>query len=151
MFYTIGEVADRMQLSPPTLRYYDKEGLLPFVERSASGIRMFKEADFGCLRIIECLKSTGMSIKEIKQFIDWYMQGDSTLEKRRKMFYERREAVKSQLEAMRTMLDIVNYKCWYYDKAVELGSAEAVNNMTSDKMPEEICSGRQKLSKWHCK
>lgn len=79
MYYSIGEAAQRMHLSAPTLRYYDKEGLLPFVDPSAGGARMFKESDFEWLRLIECLKSTGMPIRDIKQFIDWYMEGDTTL------------------------------------------------------------------------
>lgn len=61
MFYTVGEMAKHLGVAPSTLRYYDKEGLLPFVERSSGGIRMFKDADFEWLQVIECLKKTGMS------------------------------------------------------------------------------------------
>ena len=93
MPYTISEAAARMHLSAPTLRYYDKEGLLPFVDRSASGVRVFKESDFEWLRLIECLKATGMPIRDIKQFIDWCLEGDATLPQRRDMFRERRRAV----------------------------------------------------------
>lgn len=150
MPYTIGEAAQRMQLNPPTLRYYDKEGLLPFVDRSASGIRLFKESDFEWLQLIECLKATGMSIKEIKQFIDWYQEGDTTLEQRKQMFHERKAAVEKQLKAMQDMMDIVNYKCWFYDKAVEVGSADIVKAMDLDNMPSNIRNGKEKLSKWHC-
>ena len=71
MIYTVGEAAAKIGVNPSTLRYYDKEGLLPFVERSGGGIRMFKETDLEWLSTIECLKKTGMPIKEIKQFIDW--------------------------------------------------------------------------------
>ena len=60
MPYTIGEAAARMHLSAPTLRYYDKEGLLPFVDRSESGIRVFKESDFEWLRLNECLQASGL-------------------------------------------------------------------------------------------
>ena len=67
--YTIGQKSEMFQLPISTLRYYDKEGLLPFVERSEGGIRMFKDSDIEWLNIIECLKKTGMSIKEIKKFI----------------------------------------------------------------------------------
>ena len=117
MYYSIGEAAQRMHLSAPTLRYYDKEGLLPFVDRSAGGARMFKESDFEWLRLIECLKSTGMPIRDIKQFIDWYMEGDTTLPERRDMFYERRRAVEAQIETLQATLDMIDYKCWYYDTA----------------------------------
>ena len=66
MAYTVGEMAKILHVAPSTLRYYDKEGLLPFVERSSGGIRLFKESDFEWLSMIECMKQTGMPIKEIK-------------------------------------------------------------------------------------
>ena len=63
MQYSIGQVAQKMGISAYTLRYYDKEGLLPFVARSSSGVRVFQEDDFAWLRLIECLKTSGLSIK----------------------------------------------------------------------------------------
>ena len=127
-----------MHLSAPTLRYYDKEGLLPFVDRSAGGARMFKESDFEWLRLIECLKSTGMPIRDIKQFIDWYMEGDTTLPQRRDMFYERRRAVEAQIEALQATLDMIDYKCWYYDTAVAAGSSRALQTLKPEELPEEV-------------
>ena len=138
MYYTIGEAAQRMHLSAPTLRYYDKEGLLPFVDRSAGGARMFKESDFEWLRLIECLKSTGMPIRDIKQFIDWYMEGDTTLPQRRDMFYERRRAVEAQIETLHATLDMIDYKCWYYDTAVAAGSSRALQTLKPEELPEEV-------------
>lgn len=73
--YTISEVAKELNLTVYTLRYYDKEGLMPFVERTPSGNRLFKESDLSALKVIECLKATGMPIKEIKNFIDWCSEG----------------------------------------------------------------------------
>ena len=70
MVYTVGEAAKRLGLSPSTLRYYDKEGLLPFVERSSGGIRMFQEKDFEWLQVIECMKKAGMPIKDIRQYLE---------------------------------------------------------------------------------
>ena len=138
MYYTIGEAAQRMHLSAPTLRYYYKEGLLPFVDRSAGGARMFKESDFEWLRLIECLKSTGMPIRDIKQFIDWYMEGDTTLPQRRDMFYERRRAVEAQIETLQATLDMIDYKCWYYDTAVAAGSSRALQTLKPEELPEEV-------------
>jgi hypothetical protein len=68
MTYTVGQMAKMLGLAGSTLRYYDKEGLLPFVERSSGGIRMFREKDYEWLQIIECLKKAGMSIKDIKKY-----------------------------------------------------------------------------------
>ena len=73
--YTIKDAARIMGVPTSTIRYYDKEGLLPFVERLASGYRIFTEKDIATLRIIDCLKKTGMSIKEIRQFSSWLEQG----------------------------------------------------------------------------
>ena len=69
MVYTVGDAAKMLNVAPSTLRYYDKEGLLPFVERSEGGIRMFKDSDLDWLKLIECLKRTGMPIKGIRQLM----------------------------------------------------------------------------------
>ena len=138
MYYSIGEAAQRMHLSAPTLRYYDKEGLLPFVDRSAGGARMFKESDFEWLRLIECLKSTVMPMRDIKQFIDWYMEGDTTLPQRRDMFYERKRAVEAQIEMLQATLDMIDYKCWYYDTAVAAGSSRALQALKPEELPVEV-------------
>ena len=82
MTYTVGQMAKMLGLAGSTLRYYDKEGLLPFVERSSGGIRMFREKDYEWLQIIECLKKAGMSIKDIKKYIVLLQQGDSTIQER---------------------------------------------------------------------
>ena len=68
MVYTVGEMAKLMGVPASTLRYYDKEGLLPFVERSSGGMRMFQEKDYEWLRIIECLKKTGMPLRDIRAY-----------------------------------------------------------------------------------
>ena len=114
MYYTIGEAAQRMHLSAPTLRYFE------------------------WLRLIECLKSTGMPIRDIKQFIDWYMEGDTTLPQRRDMFYERRRAVEAQIETLQATLDMIDYKCWYYDTAVAAGSSRALQTLKPEELPEEV-------------
>ena len=82
MIYTVGEMAQKLGVPASTLRYYDKEGLLPFVERSSGGIRMFRENDFEWLQVIRCMKKAGMSIKDIRQYIELSMQGDDTIDTR---------------------------------------------------------------------
>ena len=138
MLYTIGDAASHMGIAASALRYYDKEGLLPFVDRSSSGIRMFKESDMEWLKLIECLKATGMPIKEIKKFIDLYTAGDATLKPRRDMFYERKQAVEEQIVALQKTLDFIKYKCWYYDTAVAAGSADIPQSIKPEDMPKDI-------------
>ena len=93
MEYSIKEVSQMTNIPATTLRYYDKEGLLPFLERKESGYRVFHDSDLTMLQLLECLKSTGMSIREMKQFAKWAQEGDASLQKRYDMFLERRKAV----------------------------------------------------------
>lgn len=122
--YTISEVAKELNLTAYTLRYYDKEGLIPFVERTPSGIRLFKQTDIDALKIIECLKSTGMPIKEIKNFIDWCSDGDATLQQRYDMFMERKATVEAQMGELKKTLELIEHKCFYYETALEAGTED---------------------------
>lgn len=132
MPYSIGEVAKMLNLSVPTLRYYDKEGLLPLLERTDKGIRKFKEVDIENLKIVECLKASGMPIKDIKVFINWCGEGDSTLKQRYEMFLERKAAIDKQIEELEKVKETINYKCWYYKTALDAGT-EAVHNQLETK------------------
>ena len=91
--YTVGEMAKSLGIPSSTLRYYDKEGLLPFVERSSSGIRVFHEKDYEWLQIINCLKKTGMSIKDIRKYIILAIEGDRTIDERLELFKNQRKAL----------------------------------------------------------
>lgn len=122
MFYTVGEMAKKLQIAPSTLRYYDKEGLLPFVERSDGGIRMFKESDLEWLALIECLKKTGMSIKDIKSFVDLCVEGDTSIDRRLELIRKQRQAVLGQIEQLKETLKVLDYKCWYYEEAQKAGT-----------------------------
>lgn len=137
MFYTIGEMAKKLNVVPSTLRYYDKEGLLPFVERSDGGIRMFKDSDFGWLSTIECLKKTGMPIKEIKHFIDWCIEGDATIDKRLALINRQREAALQQLKQVQDTLDMLDYKRWYYETAKAAGTCDVHKTMPEEDIPEK--------------
>lgn len=147
--YTIGEVAKMMNVPSSTLRYYDKEGLLPFVDRTGGNIRVFKDADFEWLDLIECLKAAGMSLKEVRQFIEWFYEGDSTIEKRRQMFYDRKQIVEKELAQMQQTLDTLTFKCWFYDMACELGSTEPIINMEPADMPAHIRPLKEKMLAKH--
>ncbi len=128
MNYSISEAAEKLNLTVYTLRYYDKEGLMPFVERTPNGTRLFKESDIEALKVIECLKSTGMPIKEIKKFIDWCSEGDSTLQQRYNMFLERKAAVEVQLEELKKTMELINHKCEYYNTALDAGTEDIHKN-----------------------
>ncbi len=124
MYYSIGQVAAKTGLTVHTLRYYEKEGLLPFVHKSSSGLRMFSDNDLGWLSIIECLKETGMPLKGIKQYIDWFREGDSTLPQRLEMFKQQQIKVLAQIEQFQKYLKKIDYKVRLYEEAVKQGSFE---------------------------
>ncbi|MGG3468472.1 MerR family transcriptional regulator [Neobacillus pocheonensis] len=126
--YTISEVAEELNLTVYTLRYYDKEGLMPFVERTSNGTRRFKESDIAALKVIECLKSTGMPIKEIKNFFDWCSEGDSTLQQRYDMFLDRKAIVEAQIEELKKTLEVIDHKCSYYKTALDAGTEDIHKN-----------------------
>lgn len=122
MTYRIKEVAEKMNLPASTIRYYDKEGLLPHLERKESGYRVFNDGDIALLELIECFKNTGLSIKEIKQFCDWIAEGDSSLQNRYDLFLERKQAVEHQMKVLQKTMDLVKHKCEYYKVALEAGT-----------------------------
>jgi len=143
--YSIGEIAKLLNIAPSTLRYYDKKGLLPFVERSASGVRVFTESDYEWLKTIECLKKTGMSLEDIKGYIALTAQGDSTLQERLEIMQKQRVKVEKQIEEAQQMLVTLDYKCWYYQMAETLGSAKAVKELKDEELPEEYRAVRARL------
>ena len=124
--YSMKEVSEKLHLPASTIRYYDKQGMLPNMQRTESGYRSFSEKDIGMLNMIECLKRTNMPIRDIQQFIVWVQQGDATLQQRYDMFVERRESVQEQIAQLQKALEFIEYKCWYYSTALEAGT-EAIH------------------------
>ena len=135
--YTIGQVSEMFDIPVSTLRYYDKEGLFPDMERR-SGIRRFGEKQIEALRVIECLKASGLEIREIKQFMEWTTEGAATYTQRKQMFETRRQAVEAEMAELQKTLDMLRYKCWYYDTAIADGNEDRISAMLPDHLPPEI-------------
>ena len=106
--YTIGQVSEMFNLPVSTLRYYDKEGLFPFMQR-ASGIRQFSDTEIAALKLIECLKKSGLEIRDIKQFMEWCQEGSRTYELRKQLFERQRAAVEKEMEKMQETLDMLTF------------------------------------------
>ncbi len=147
MFYTVGEIAKKLNVAPSTLRYYDKAGLLPFEERYDSGRRMFKDSDMEGLRVIECLKRTGMPIKDIKVFMALCQLGDATISERLALIDKQREIVLEQQKQLQETLDTLNYKHWYYETAAKAGTCAVHDCMTDKDIPEDLRTAYQRLKK----
>lgn len=125
MLYSIGQVAEKLNISTYTLRYYDKEGLLPFVDRDESGRRVFKDADFNYLETISCMKEAGLPVKHIAKFIELCLAGDKTLEERYDFLAEQEADLEDQMAALQHTLDFLRWKKWYYKHALAAGTEDA--------------------------
>ena len=137
MVYTVGEMAKKLDVPASTLRYYDKQGLFPELERT-SGIRRFGDTELEALRVIECLNKAGMEIKGIRLFMEWCAEGPSTYPKRKAMFEERKAHMESEIANMNRALDMLKFKCWYYEQAIQDGNEDRVKALIPDDLPEEI-------------
>ncbi len=147
MVYTVGEMAKLLGVPSSTLRYYDKEGLLPFVERSSGGIRMFHEKDYEWLQIIGCLKKAGMSLKDIREYIHLAMEGDSTIEERLQLFYRQRQILQAQMEELQHTMDVLDFKCWYYETARDAGTVQVPQSMSVEELPPQFRNLKRDLAK----
>ena len=135
--YSIGQAAEMFGLPISTLRYYDKQGLFPNMER-VSGIRKFGDTEIEAPRVIECLKKAGMEIKDIRLFMEWCSEGPSTYPKRKAMFEERKAHMESEIAKMNRALDMLKFKCWYYEQAIQDGNEDRLKALIPDNLPEEI-------------
>lgn len=135
--YTIGQVSDMTGLPVSTLRYYDKEGLLPDLKRHGN-MRRFDDNDLEALRVIECLKISGLEIKDIRRFMEWTTEGATTYPQRKQLFEERKSVVEKEMARLQKSLDMLRFKCWYYETAMADGSEERLASMIPDKLPPDI-------------
>ena len=120
-----------------TLRYYDKEGLFPDLHHYGDR-RLFSDREIEALHVIKCLKASGLEIKDIKQFMQWCSEGPSTYAQRKQLFEDRRKAVEEEMAQLQKTLDLLKFKCWYYDTAIEDGSEDRIQRMLPDGLPDEI-------------
>ena len=103
-----------------------------------SGICRFGDTELEVLRVIECLRKAGMEIKDIRLFMEWCAEGPSTYPKRKAMFKERKAHMESEIAKMNRALDMLRFKCWYYEQAIQDGSEDRLEALIPDDLPEEI-------------
>lgn len=135
--YSIGEISKMFQLPISTLRYYDKEGLFPHLKR-VNGVRQFSKSEIETLRVIDCLKKSGLEIKEIKEYMSLCSLGNTTLKQRKEIFEKQKEEVLQEMEKLQKVLSMLNYKCWYYDQAIEKKDEAYVQALSFNQFPPQI-------------
>lgn len=143
MLYTAGEAAKILGIPASTVRYYDKEGLIPNLKRSSSGIRLFREEDIEELRLIQCLKKTGLSLKDIRIFMNLPVDGDKTIRTRLSILTRQKELLEEKKRELEEMMNVVDYKLWYYRTSAEAGTTKAARDASA--VPEAYRPGYECL------
>lgn len=135
MQYSIGEISRMTGLPTSTLRYYDNEGLLHGLARKG-GKRVFDEGHLETLHVIECLKRSGLEIRDIRRFMDLAAQGSATYAERKALIEEQRAKTAEQIRELEDALAMLEYKCWYYDEALKRGNEDFAMN-APESLPEK--------------
>jgi len=121
---TIAEVSKQYQISTDTLRYYEKEGLIPYINRTESGVRNYTEEDCARIGFIKCMRSAGLSIEVLKQYFELFKRGKRTLKTRRDLLAAEREKLQVRLSELQDTLKRLDYKISVYDKAIKSKTKE---------------------------
>lgn len=138
MNYTIGEVSEMLNIPVSTLRYYDSQKLLLDLKRDDAGNRIFDETNINALKLINCLKTSGISIKDIKKFMLLAKQGDKTISERKNFLLIQKQNIKDKTNELEKAMNMVEYKYWYYQTAEKDKTEKYVKNVNIKDMPKNI-------------
>ena len=127
MNYSIQDISKKKGLTISTLRYYDKEGLFPNLERKESNYRVFTELELETLKIIACFKKAGLSISEIRKYMELIQKGDETLKERLDIMVHQKEALEKQKKEIEEIIACVEWKISYYEQALQDGTEKYVH------------------------
>ncbi len=114
----IAEVSERYGLSSDTLRYYERIGLLPTVTRTENGIRDYSELDIRRVEFVKCMRSAGLPIEVLIDYMELIEQGDDTIEARKEILVEQRDLLASRIAEMQKTLDLLHHKIEIYEKNI---------------------------------
>lgn len=115
---TITEVSKKYDLTADTLRYYERIGLIPSVNRTSGGIRNYSEEDCSWVEFIKCMRDAGVQVEALIEYVSMFQQGDSTSEARKQILIEQREKLIDRISDMQKTLDRLNVKIQRYEQCV---------------------------------
>lgn len=113
---TIAEVARKYGMTADTLRYYERIGLLPNVARTQGGIRDYSESDCRWVEYIKCMRSAGVSVETLVEYVTLFHQGKETIPARKKLLLEQREQIVARIQELNNALDRLNWKLDGYEE-----------------------------------
>ena len=125
--YTVKEMAEKMNLTTYAVRYYDNAGLIPYVERSSGNIRLFSDYNLAWLKIVHCLRSTGLPVADVRRYIEMCREGDSTIPERAALIFAQEKKLKAQLEELHHQMEVLEYKKHYYEELLASKSKDKCN------------------------
>ncbi|MGX9978028.1 MerR family transcriptional regulator [Staphylococcus gallinarum] len=128
----ISEVSEKMNMTPDTLRYYEKIGIIPRVDRSANGIRNYSDDDLNWIKLAKCMRQSGLSIHALSKYIELYHQGDDTKDTRRDILHQERAELLKNIEQMQETLALLNKKIAMYDSDVEMSNSDSENTIKAE-------------------
>ena len=118
---TIKEVCEKFDLSADTLRYYERVGVIPEVNRTKGGIRDYSDQDIKWVENAVCMRSAGVPVEMLIEYVKLFQEGDSTITARRDLLMEARAEVQKNLDKYQATMDRLNYKISRYEEAVKTG------------------------------
>lgn len=134
--YTIKEVAEKMDVSEHTLRFWAKSGFFPFLTRNDNNVRMFSENDLNWVQIVKCLRSVGTQTKDVKRYIDLCIIGDSTIKERYQIILDTKAKALEQMDELKKQLELLDYKENFYKNLIKNHLEDVWNPMYQKK--EEV-------------
>lgn len=135
--YTIKEVAEKMDVSEHTLRFWAKSGFFPFVQRNENNIRQFSDKDLDWVRIVKCLRSVGTETKSVKRYIDLCIAGDSTIKERYGIILATKEKALSQMKDLQRQLELLDFKEKFYQNLIKNNLEDTWNPMNKKDLEAE--------------
>lgn len=131
--YTIKEVAEKMDISEHTLRFWAKSGFFPFLTRNDNNVRMFSENDLNWVRIVKCLRSVGTQTKDVKRYIDLCIIGNSTIKERYQIILDTKTKALEQMNELKKQLELLDYKENFYKNLIKNHLEDVWNPMNQTK------------------
>ena len=141
--YTVKEVAEMLELSTYTVRYYENSGLIPFVDRTDGNIRMFSDYSVSWLRLVHCLRTTGLPIEGVKNYIEMCLKGDSTIAERARLIFQQEKSLRRQIKTLQQQMEVLKYKKSYYRNLLETRQKDSCNPMSHLKKNEPDITPRE--------
>jgi len=146
--YTVKDVAKMMGLSTYAVRYYENSGLIPFVGRSEGNIRKFSDYSVSWLRLVHCLRSTGLPVNEVKRYVEMCLAGDSTIPERAKIIFQQEDRLRQQIDELNEQMEVLKYKKSHYEELLKTHGSDICNPMFQAKKDEpDIVPGKVEPAK----